>query len=143
GRTRGEQAEGAGALESEDAADQNEPGGSGDPNRGRQENVDADIAGREPDADEGGVHPCTLAGDADIGGERQCEAAAAGRAVHEADDRLAATPHAHHDLADAALAEEPGIGAAARRVGRRLVAALGRFLLLYTRPTRTPPPPTP
>src|SRR5581483_2907543 len=71
----------------------------------------------------------TFPRDADVGCERDGEAAAAGRAVHQADDRLAAAAHAHDDLADAALAVEAGIGSAGRRlrVGRG-VAALRRFL---------------
>src|SRR6185437_13923985 len=88
----------------------------------------ADVAGRQTETDEGGVHSRALPGDADIGGERQGEAAAAGGALDQADDRLAATAHAHHDLADAALTEQAGIGSA----GGIAVAAGTRLLEVQT-----------
>ena len=81
----------------------------------RQEVADADVAGREPDADEGGVHARRLAGEPHVGGERQREPAAAGGALHGRDDRLRRPAHEHHELADRALRAQATLHRAADR----------------------------
>ena len=98
-----DQAQALGTRRVDEVAGEKELGGDRRADHPRQEVAHPDVAGGEPDANEGGVHARALAGDSYVGAERQREAAAAGRAVHAGDDRLRGAPHEHHQLADPAL----------------------------------------
>ncbi len=72
----------------------------------RQEIANAHVAGGQPDADEGRVHPRAFPGDPDVAGERKSKPAAAGCAMDQRDNRLRAAPHLDIDIGQIALKPE-------------------------------------
>jgi hypothetical protein len=70
----------------------------------RQQEGDADVAPRQPDADERDVEFRARRTDADVAGERQRQAAARGGAVDGADDRLGEVAQRERQARDVLLA---------------------------------------
>ena len=106
----------------DDATGEHELLGPGGADDAGEEPARADVAGAEPDADEGGVEPRLGGGEADVAAQDEGEPASAGGTVDRCDDRLAEAPELGDERGDLLLDGEALLDPATAVSGRRGLA---------------------